>query len=401
MCNSKGDIVAFPLQGRTFVERLPGGVPVDQTDISGPAKMIMPGSQHFLLSVALWLGIAALVGLGLALLIRLRRRRKHLPSRPPLVAVCLALVVLGALTLGLVNKPSRFFVPEFPALPRLFPEDAFFYRPIGDVPVAPRSAETVRALGSTPIAAGVSGEVRNGIVWGVPFNFVDSSSPRYRFRMTYPAGSDDVLYPISDPAYIQSMPALGIDNHYVAIDLLEQRMWELWGIRNWFGVWSAGSGALWDLRSTEYAKGSTTAAGLPMFPLVYTYEEVESGSIDHALGAGSSIVAPEFVWPARHTDGRSSDPDAPPMGTWLRLKAGADLSALGPQARVIAQAMQRYGIVITDTTTGGLGLAGTPDGRWDNEDLSTLRSLDTGDLEVIDASSLMVREDSMSVDPTG
>ena len=54
-----------------------------------------------------------------------------------------------------------------------------------------------------------------------------------------------------------------------------------------------------------------------------------------------------------------------------------------------------------DTTTGGLGLAGTPDGRWDNEDLSTLRSLDTGDLEVIDASSLMVREDSMSVDPTG
>ena len=373
---------------------------MDQSDILGPAEMVMPGSQHLLLVLAVWVGIAALVGLGIGLFLRLRRHRRQLPAKRPVATVALAVVLAVALLVGLANRPSAFFVPRFPALPRLFPEESFFYRPTGDVPVAPGSADMVAALGSMPIAAGASGEVVNGVVWGFPFNFVDDRTPRHRMRMTYPGASDDVAYPVSEPAYIQSMPSYGIDNHYIAIDLERRRMWELWAIRNWFGRWAAGSGAEWDLDSTAYPRGSAVAAGLPIMPLTYTYEEVASGSIDHVLSAATSNGAPTFTWPARHSDGPSEDPDAPPMGTWLRLRPDADLSALGPQARVIARAMQEFGVVLTDTTSA-FGLAGTPDARWDNEDLRTLRTLGTDDLEVLDSSTLMVDEDSMEAVPPG
>ncbi len=90
------------------------------------------------------------------------------------------------------------------------------------------------------------------------------------------------------------MPLTGIDDHYIGIDLESHRMWELWAIRRWFGRWSAGSGALWDLSSTDFPKGSTTAGGLPLMGITYTYAEVASGSIDHVLGIAISNASNEF-----------------------------------------------------------------------------------------------------------
>ena len=86
------------------------------------------------------------------------------------------------------------------------------------------------------------------------------------------------------------------------------------------------------------------------------------------------------------------------MGAWFRLRGDVDLAGLGPQARVIAEAMQRYGVVLGDTG-GSFAIAGTPDARWDDEDLATLRTLSTDDLEVVEAGSLMVREGSMEAAP--
>lgn len=373
---------------------------MDQSDIVGPAKMVMPGSQHLLLYLAVWVGAAAVIALVTALLVRRRRRRKGRPRKAPVLTVFFAIVVVVALVVGLTNKPSKFFVPEFPPLPRLFPDDALFYRQVSDVPTAAASPELVASLGSRPIGAGASGEVRSGVAWGLPFNFVDDTTPRHDFQMTYPGFSDDVPYPVTDPAYVQSMPSLGIDNHYVGIDLEGRRLWELWAIRNWFGRWYAGSGGVWDLDSTDQAKGSSTASGLPMMALTFTYEEVAAGSIDHVLGAATGVSSQDSIWPARHSDGTSRDPAAPPMGTWLRLRADADLTGLAPQATVIARAMQRYGIVLMDTTTG-FGLSGTVDARWDNEDLATLRTLNTDDLEVIEQSALMVDEGSLAARQPG
>ena len=63
------------------------------------------------------------------------------------------------------------------------------------------------------------------------------------------------------------------------------------------------------------------------------------------------------MWPALGGDGTSSDPDAPPMGSWLRLRPDADLTGLGPQALVVARALQEHGVIAQDTgpSAGPLG----------------------------------------------
>ena len=60
---------------------------------------------------------------------------------------------------------------------------------------------------------------------------------------------------------------------------------------------------------------------------------------------------PTFAAPAQRTDGRSSsDPLALPEGAHLRLDPHLDLARLNlpPLTRMIAQAAQRYGIIVRD-----------------------------------------------------
>ena len=171
--------------------------------------------------------------------------------------------------------------------------------------------------------------------------------------------------------------------------------------RRWFGSWQAGAGATWDMDSVRYPTGSTIASGLPLLPGTITYAEVASGAINHMiLGAVPHTAQGQFVWPARGSDGTSTDPDAPPMGAWLRLRPDADLSGLGPQAGVIARAAQRHGILLSDTGPG-FGLRGTVDRRWDGADLQTLGQLTIDDFEIVDTSGVVVSPQSMEARAPG
>ncbi|MCO5317193.1 MAG: hypothetical protein M9942_02035 [Microthrixaceae bacterium] len=372
---------------------------MDQSDILGPSEVMLPGTRVGLFVLVALLTVLCALVLGSALLVRLARRRRGVRKRP-VVTVASAIVLVALLVLTWTMRPPPFFVPEFPALPRLFPESAFFYRPVGDLPVHERSDEMIEALGALGLNPAASSQVRDGMVSGKPFNLVDDSTPRRDVDLTFERNSHPGPYPITEPAYIQSMPNYGIDEHYIGIDLERREMWELWHLRRDFGVWRAGSGKLWDLDSLEFGVGGTTASHLPMQPMDFTYEEVASGSVGHVIFAGSPVVSGEHVWPAQASDGPSDDPDAPPMGTWLRLRDDVDLSGLGPQARVIAEAIRDHGVVIGDTG-GAFSLAGTPDARWDDTDLGTLRTLDTDDLEVVDPAAIKVSETSMEARQPG
>jgi hypothetical protein len=102
------------------------------------------------------------------------------------------------------------------------------------------------------------------------------------------------------------------------------------------------------------------------------------------------------VWPANGSDGRSTDPDAPPMGTWLRLRSDVDLSHLGPQARVVAEALKVHGAVIFDTGPS-YGLMGEPDTRWADGDLAGLQTLTIGMFEVVDPTPMQVSPTSHQI----
>jgi len=85
-----------------------------------------------------------------------------------------------------------------------------------------------------------------------------------------------------------------------------------------------------------------------------------------------------------------------PAGEIYRLKASVatpTCAATSPQAAVIITAFRNYGIILADNGDSG-GLIGTPDARWNDNDLSCLTSLTLGDFEPVNVSSLIVSNDS-------
>jgi hypothetical protein len=178
-------------------------------------------------------------------------------------------------------------------------------------------------------------------------------------------------------------------------------VWELIAASRWFGHWEADAGALWSMDDLRFPSGSTTASGLPVLAGLLTYQDVAAGSVQHVMLAGSPVIGRlPPVWPARGSDGTSTVPGAPPMGSWLRLRADVALDGLSPQAKVVAEGLQRYGMVLVDTA-GSFGVSSTPDRRWDGADLATLARLSAADFEVVDASGIEVSADSMEARPPG
>ena len=124
------------------------------------------------------------------------------------------------------------------------------------------------------------------------------------------------------------------------------------------GTFTSGCQAIWDLSAVPPATGrgdfctSADAAGLPIVPIVFTADEVASGTIDHAIRfvlPNSLIRADIYVRPGTHSTGATSGGNAaPPYSARLRLKASKDLSGLGAGPRVIAQALKKYGMFLAD-----------------------------------------------------
>ena len=71
------------------------------------------------------------------------------------------------------------------------------------------------------------------------------------------------------------------------------------------------------------------------------------------------------------------------MGLRLRLRASYDTSHLPYQARIIAEALKRYGALVADNGSD-LYISGTYDTRWNNDVLNpAFGALRAADFEVI------------------
>jgi hypothetical protein len=371
------------------------GADLTQADIVGPSNVWMPGSDALMLFLGVALTLVGLIVLAGYLILRRRRIRRHmLPPKRRWVVVPGVVVLLGVGT-AVWFRPPPVQVPEFPALPRILPAEAFYYSDITSLPIHENSEGMIEAIGGLRLNPAAGSGLRYGAIAGRPFNIADGSTPLEHVNFAYKKNSFEGPYPITDPAFIQSAPTYQMDNHYVAVDFGARRMWEIGNARVYFGRWEADAGTVWDLDSLDFSPGRTTGSGLPILPGLFTYEEVAAGSVDHVISMSLPATAAErHIWPARVTDGTNEDPDAPPMGSWLRLRGDVDLEGLGPQARVVAEALQRHGMVLADTG-GSLALNGTPDARWDDSDLATLGKITIDDFEVVDSSVLMVASDSM------
>jgi hypothetical protein len=128
---------------------------------------------------------------------------------------------------------------------------------------------------------------------------------------------------------------------------------------------------------------SADAAGLPVFPGLARYDEVAvQKAVRHALRFTVRKSRRGYVYPARHFASPHTDPNLPPMGMRVRLKASYDVSKFPPQARVILEGLKAYGMLLADNGSDWF-LSGAPDPRWDDDDLNTLKRVKVRDFEVV------------------
>jgi hypothetical protein len=114
---------------------------------------------------------------------------------------------------------------------------------------------------------------------------------------------------------------------------------------------------------------------------------VAAGSIDHALRFTVQYTRKAHVWPARHDASSLTNPNLPPMGLRLRLKASLDINGFPRQARVVLEALKRYGMMVADNGSNWY-ISGAPDPGWSNDDLHTLGRVKGSDFEVVDPASI-------------
>ncbi|MBN9418442.1 MAG: hypothetical protein J0I12_23535 [Candidatus Eremiobacteraeota bacterium] len=264
-----------------------------------------------------------------------------------------------------------------------FPADNAWNRPIDKAPVAANSAALISSIGKDRPLHADFGSFWEGQPIGIPYAVVDSQTPRLPVRFEIAEESDAGPYPIPAKAPVEA----GDDRHMLLVDRDAWKLYELYqAFPDGKKGYKAGSGAIFDLNSNKLRPEGWTsadAAGLPIFPGLVRYDEVvEQGEIRHALRFTARRTRKAFVAPARHYASDSTDPNLPPMGMRVRLKASYDISAFPKHAQVVLRALKTYGMILADNGSDWY-VSGTHDERWDNDEMAAIQRVTGRDLEVV------------------
>lgn len=284
---------------------------------------------------------------------------------------------------------------------RVFPADNYWHADVRKLPVNPRSAQWLSHMDAAgrdlhPDFGPSYGEAP--VPYGIPVTVV-TSGPKVPVRFQYANESDRVRYPLSRGTKIEGGWDAGGDRHAVVVDARTCTLYETYDTRLTASGWTAGSGAVWKLRSNKLRhKGWTSAdaAGLPILPGLLRYDEVERGRVDHAIRFTTDVTDRRFLWPARHQAGRVSDQSYPPMGARFRLKKSFSTKGFSRDAKVVLKAMKRYGLVLADNGSPWY-FQGTADNRWNGKLISALKRIPASAFEAVDTSSLRVKGGSARV----
>lgn len=295
----------------------------------------------------------------------------RLPSRPPLTGS-------GGMSRSQTGLAGR----------RPFPDDNPWNIDISRAPVDPKSAALVASIGLDTGLHPDFGTVWEGAPIGIPYVIVGGDQPRVPVSFEYDDESDPGPYPIPPDAPVEGGGNEDSDRHVLVVDRDNWKLYELYDARSEDGgkSWQAGSGAIFDLGSNALRPAGWTSAdgaGLPIFPGLVRYDEViEQGLIPHALRFTAKRTRRAYVAPARHYASKLTDPNLPPMGMRVRLKANFDVSPFTPAVQVVLTALKTYGMFLADNGSNWF-ITGAPDPRWDDEELSALKQVKGRNFEVV------------------
>ena len=288
----------------------------------------------------------------------------------------------------------------------LFPVDNPWNARVDALPLDPNSADYIAHMEPDTGLHPDFGTVWGNAPIGIPYVVVPGDQPKVPIDFYYPDESDPGPYPIPPDAPVEGAGGWldGGDRHVLVLDPEHQLLYEVYDARKDGDRWHAGSGAVFDLTSNALRPDGWTsadAAGLPILPGLARYDEVvEEGVIDHALRFTVATTQRAYVYPATHFASDETDPDLPPMGLRLRLKAGYDISGFPREVRVVLQALKTYGMMVADNGADWY-VGGAPDPRWDDEALSAIRAVRGSDFEVVDSSYLVPKAFTVSLPESG
>lgn len=300
-----------------------------------------------------------------------------------------------------ILKPVLFNTREADALCaalEVFPPNNPWNTPVDDWPLHPQSKALVDSIGRD-----------KPLRYNPDMNFILVPPEQKRVRVdieTYPEESDKGPFPVPDRTPIEGWPVgfqrsttnnvvtlsdhqfdrlgLGGDRHAIVVDPVNRMLYEFFSMkRNDFG-WTAAQVSVFDLKTNALRPDGWTsadAAGLPIFPAVVRYDELQRGEIRHAMRVTVRYTKREYVYPARHHASRREEPHLPRMGERLRLRRDFDVSGYSREVQTILKGLKRFGMFVADNGIEW-AISVTPDSRI--RDLhSDLRRVKGSDFEVV------------------
>jgi hypothetical protein len=266
----------------------------------------------------------------------------------------------------------------------LFPASSPWRENVAKLPLSPLSSTYIATIGA---GIDLHPDFGSNLTYGIPYVVVPASQPKLAIHFTaYGAQSDKGPYPVPAGAPVEGGASSTGDRHVLVLQSGSCKLYELYSAQpNADGSWSAGSGAVFNLRSNKLRPNGWTsadAAGLPIFAGLIRYDEIQRGYINHAIRFTVPRTQAGFIHPATHFASSSTDPSLPPMGLRLRLKASFDTTRFPRVARIILRAMKTYGLILADNGSPWY-FQGATDPRWNDNALDTLKSVPGGAFEVV------------------
>lgn len=212
-----------------------------------------------------------------------------------------------------------------------------------------------------------------------PLYVVGPSQPTVRVKAARPEDPKWSFAPLQERWEAVPLPdgfasAPGTDGEAIVYQPSTGMYWEFWRLQKtgqkvldsagrqtdqWSAAWG---GHIEDLRANpgyfvttaEGYKFGTAATGLALLAGLITIEDQRRGAIEHPLHFAIPETRERSIWsfPAQRSDGQIKNEDAIPEGVTFRLPSDLNLDALDmdPYARMLAKAVQKYGMVLRDVS---------------------------------------------------
>jgi serine/threonine-protein kinase len=280
----------------------------------------------------------------------------------------------------------------------LFPSTAPWYQDVSNAPKDAQSDAAITAMQSK----GGWGNGKMQIDFSITVQHANASTPMMSFTKTsdwYSPDCDFTQVPVPPGGAIEGETGYACtgdgDCHLIVIHDTQKKLYEMWRADINGSTFNGGCLAVWDLTKDYVPHGrgegctSADAGGFPMAALLFDADEVAAGAINHAIRfilPNDRIGKGNYVHPATHSTFASQSttaPNSPPYGARLRLRADYPVASLPSQgAQVVARAMQKYGMLLSDG--GNVALTATSDRFTTHKWSGLLSANDLAALKVTD-----------------